>query len=181
MALDADNREDNEREAFTSEDTVVRQGATQDAMQDKDVVVCRLTGDERITLELAEETLTVEKQWVQAGEVRLRKEVESRTETLPVELLHEEIQVERAPVNLMLDEGEAPQQRQEGDTLIIPVIEERLVVTKRYYVREEVRVTKRKVSERHEISEEVRSEQLHIEPQGNLEAIKEEGQEQEQP
>jgi stress response protein YsnF len=44
-------------------------------------------------------------------------------------------------VNQILPDGEpAPQSRQEGDTLVIPVIEEIAVVVKRLVVTEEVRL-----------------------------------------
>jgi hypothetical protein len=40
--------------------------------------------------------------------------------------------------------AEPPVQRQEGDTLILPVVEEVLVVEKRLMLREEIRITRRR-------------------------------------
>lgn len=50
----------------------------------------------------------------------------------------------------------APEPRQEGDTLIVSVVEERLVVEKRLFVIEEVRITRTTKTERVEIPETVR-------------------------
>lgn len=130
---------------------------------------------DRIVVPLVEETLSVDKEWVQAGKVIIRKEVTTRTQEVPVEILHEELDVQRVQVNRALLEGEHAESRQEGDTLIIPVVDEELVVTKRYVVREELRVTKRKVAEQQQVSDTVRSEQLFIEPSGNLEASQDKG------
>ena len=51
------------------------------------------------------------------------------------------VEVERVAVGRTLAEGETPPQtREEGDTLIIPVVEEMAVVVKRLVLREEVRL-----------------------------------------
>jgi uncharacterized protein (TIGR02271 family) len=74
------------------------------------------------------------------------------------------------PVNRLFSEEERPQQRQEGDTLIIPIVEEQPVIIKRYFVREEIRITKKRSVRHQEIDGTVRREQLHIDSTGNLEA-----------
>ena len=51
------------------------------------------------------------------------------------------VEIERVDVGRTLAEGEAPPTpHEEGDTLVIPVIEETAVVVKRLVVREEVRL-----------------------------------------
>ena len=57
-------------------------------------------------------------------------------------LFAEEVVVERVPVNRIVD-GPV-QTRQEGDTTVIPVIEEVLTVHKRILLREEVRITRKR-------------------------------------
>ncbi len=47
--------------------------------------------------------------------------------------------IERVPVNRIV--AESPSQRQEGDTLVLPVVEEVIVVEKRLMLREEIRIT----------------------------------------
>jgi uncharacterized protein (TIGR02271 family) len=123
---------------------------------------------DHIVVPLAEEELQVDKQVVQAGAVRIRKEVEARTQEVPVELQYEEVQIERVPVNRVLGEGEEARPWQEGDTMVIPVVEEELVVLKRRVVREEIRVSKRVASRQERVREQVRSEQIHVEPEGDL-------------
>ena len=56
--------------------------------------------------------------------------------------LQDEYDIEHVPVGRILD---APvTQRQEGDTLILPVVEEVLVYRRKLYLREEIRITRRK-------------------------------------
>jgi uncharacterized protein (TIGR02271 family) len=133
----------------------------------------KVRDDQEIVLPLVEEQLDVDKAWVQAGEVVVRKQVREQQQTLPVDLAYEEVQVDRVPSNRVLAEGERAEPRQEGDTLIVPVVEEQLVVLKRYVVREEVRITRRRRTRREEISDVVRSEHLEVEPRGKLQALQE--------
>jgi hypothetical protein len=57
-------------------------------------------------------------------------------------LFSEDVSVERVPVNRIIS-GPA-QTRQEGDTTIIPVVEEVITVQKRLFLREEVRITRKR-------------------------------------
>lgn len=91
-----------------------------------------------------EETLSVEKREVEAGGVRIHKRVEEREEVVELPLMREEVAIERVPVNRYLDGGAVPEMRSEGDTTIIPLIEEVLVVEKRLLLREELHVTRRR-------------------------------------
>lgn len=127
--------------------------------------------DDRIVVPLVEESLQVNKEWVEAGAAQIRKSVTATRETVPVDLAHEEVDVQRVTVNRVLAEGESAVARQEGETLVIPVVEEELVVMKRLVVREEVRVTKRRVVAREEVSDTVRREQIHIEGMGNVQSL----------
>jgi uncharacterized protein (TIGR02271 family) len=124
--------------------------------------------DEPVVIPVIEEYLEVEKTWAEVGEVLIKKSVGSRTETVPVELGYEMVQVERVPVNRILGEGEPTTSRQEGDTLVIPVVEEELVVMKRRVIREEIRVTKQRLARQQEVSEVLQSERISIETSGNL-------------
>jgi stress response protein YsnF len=57
----------------------------------------------------------------------------------------------------------APEPRQEGDTWIIPVIEEVLVVEKRLVVKEEIRLTRHRVTSQIPVSDTVRRQVVEIE------------------
>jgi uncharacterized protein (TIGR02271 family) len=89
-----------------------------------------------------QETLEVHPSPVERGRVRIRKIVHEREEIVDPPLLHDEVVVERVPVNRVIEAPIAV--RSEGDTLVIPLLEEVLVVEKRLLLKEEVRVTKRR-------------------------------------
>lgn len=88
------------------------------------------------------EELLVDKREVAAGGVRLHKTVQERVATVDEPLAREEVNVERIAVNRLVD---APIPiREEDGTLIIPLLEEVLLVEKRLILREELHVTRRR-------------------------------------
>ncbi|MBP0493184.1 DUF2382 domain-containing protein [Pararoseomonas indoligenes] len=87
-------------------------------------------------LPLVEEVLRIEKRAVETGRVRVSLSTETVEEVLRETLLTREAEVERRPVGRTVTE--VPKVRQEGDVLIIPVVEEVLVVEKRLVLREEI-------------------------------------------
>lgn len=93
---------------------------------------------EHYVLPIIAETLLVEKQLVETGRVRIRKVVREDETIVDEPLLHEEVHVERVAVGTYLDTPALV--RNEGDTLIIPLMEEVLVVEKRLLLREELHV-----------------------------------------
>ena len=78
-------------------------------------------------LELVEERLEVGKREVERGRVVVRTRVETREEIAEAALRQEEVSVERVPVGRPVEA--APPVREEDGVLIVPVLEERLVVT----------------------------------------------------
>jgi uncharacterized protein (TIGR02271 family) len=96
-----------------------------------------------LVLPVIEETLEVHTSPVETGRVRLRKVVHEREEIVDPPLLHDEVVVERVPINRVVDGPISV--RSEEDTLVIPLLEEVLVVEKRLLLKEEVRITKRRV------------------------------------
>ena len=88
---------------------------------------------------LAEERAAVSKREVETGRVRVALTTETETVIAREVLRGRRVEIERVPVNRMLPDGEpAPQSREEGDTLVVPVVEEVAVVVKRLFLREEV-------------------------------------------
>jgi uncharacterized protein (TIGR02271 family) len=85
------------------------------------------------------EEVRVRKKRVVTGKVRLRKIVHHEEQTLDEPLLRERVNVERVAADRWVDA--VPPIRNEGGTLIVPVVEEVLVVEKRLRLREEVRLT----------------------------------------
>lgn len=85
-----------------------------------------------------EETVRIDKHARETGAVRVRTIVEEEPVELHETLARETAEVERVPVGRVVEV--APEPRREGDTLVIPVIEERLLVRKELVLVEEVRV-----------------------------------------
>ncbi|GAB4202913.1 MAG: hypothetical protein OHK0022_26560 [Roseiflexaceae bacterium] len=113
------------------------------------------------TLEVVEETLSIGKRRVETGRVRVQKLVREHEEQIDEPLLREEVEVERVPINQMID---APVGiRREGDVTIVPVMEEVLVVEKRLMLKEELRITRREHVERAQQTVTLRREELHVE------------------
>ncbi len=98
--------------------------------------------DAEIVVPLLAEEVVVGTEEVARGVVRVHKRVETRQETVDVPLASDEVTVERVPINTLV-EGDAPQIREEDGVIVIPVLEEVLVVEKRLLLREEVRLTRR--------------------------------------
>lgn len=110
---------------------------------------------------VVEERLEIAKREVETGRVRVRKSVSEQEQTIDEPLLVDEIILERVPVNRVVDHAEPA--RVEGDTTVIPLFEEELVLQKRLVLREEVRVTKRRVERRAPQRVTVRREQVTVE------------------
>jgi uncharacterized protein (TIGR02271 family) len=94
--------------------------------------------DETVIPVIAEEA-HIHKERRVTGKVRLRKIVHHEEQTLDEPLLKERVSMERVAIDQWVDE--APPIRNEGETLVVPVVEEVLVVEKRLRLREEIRLT----------------------------------------
>ena len=122
--------------------------------------------EEVAAIPLVEERLIVSKRQVETGRLRVRISVEERDERVPVELAHDEVEVERVPKNVAV--SELPGVRLEGNTTIIPVVEEVVVVEKRLVLVEEIHIRRKTATTTQEIPMTVRSEQASIEREGDL-------------
>ncbi|WP_312251127.1 YsnF/AvaK domain-containing protein [Sphingobium yanoikuyae] len=94
------------------------------------------SGVERIPL--IEESVSIEKRVVETGRVQVRTFVDDEQLMLREALAREIVDVERVAIGREVDV--APQIREEGEFLIVPVMEERLVVEKRLFLVEELRL-----------------------------------------
>lgn len=110
---------------------------------------------------IVEERLVIDREVHETGVVRLKKSPVERTETVRVMTVEESVDVERVPVNRLLD---GPiEVRQEGDVTIVPVMEEVAVVEKRLMLREEIRITRKRTQVPHEETVTLRSEDVVVE------------------
>jgi len=118
----------------------------------------------RMRVPVVEETLQVGKRTVDTGRgVRLHKTVAEQLETIEQTLLSDELTIERVPAGQAVAADAPPQARYEGDTLIVPVLEEVLVVQKQLRLREEVRITRHREPRQVRQTLPLRSEQVEVE------------------
>jgi uncharacterized protein (TIGR02271 family) len=102
---------------------------------------------EDLVIPVIQEFLTVEKEVVETGRVNIRKTVSEEEASVNIPLLSEHYDVQRIPKKEIF--AKAPVPRQEGDTIIVPVVKEILVIEKRYEVTEEVHLIRRTTSTPH--------------------------------
>jgi len=126
---------------------------------------------EEATVPLVEEHLKVGKRQVEAGGVRLRKIVRTENINQPVELRREEIKIERVPGQGAQVSGKAFA----GEDIYIPLRREEPVIQKDAQVREQVRVQKTASTDRQQVSEQVRKEDVEIEESGEASRLHTEG------
>ncbi|HEY0104326.1 MAG TPA: YsnF/AvaK domain-containing protein [Brevundimonas sp.] len=110
---------------------------------------------------LVEERVSITKREIETGRLRVRVSVEEREQNFPVELSHDEVEVERVPVNKAVTQ--LPSVRLEGATTIIPVVEEVVVLEKRLVLVEEIHVRRKSAIETRNVPVTVKSEQANIE------------------
>jgi uncharacterized protein (TIGR02271 family) len=119
--------------------------------------------DEEIRMKLHEEQLEVDKKEVQSGEVTINKDVVEEEQTIDVPVSREEVYIERRPV----DEREAMDEAsaafdEDGESIRIPLKEERLDIKKKPVVNEELIVGKKEVKDTETLRETVRREKADI-------------------
>jgi uncharacterized protein (TIGR02271 family) len=115
------------------------------------------------SIPVVEESLQVTKEVVDRGGYRINKRVETRKELVDELLRTEHVEIERRQLNTELADDAIPQTRQEGDTLIVPVIEEILVTVKRLVLVEEVRITRTHGTHRKTQTFTLRKENIEVE------------------
>jgi uncharacterized protein (TIGR02271 family) len=114
-----------------------------------------------VVIPVVEEQLEVGKREVETGRLRVQKRVSEHEQTIDEPLFADEITIERVAINRVIDEP--TQARVEGETTVIPLFEERIVLQKHLVLREEVRVTKRRIEHRAPQIATVRREEVTVE------------------
>jgi uncharacterized protein (TIGR02271 family) len=122
--------------------------------------------DENRVIPVVQEQVTIGKRLVETGKVHISKKVTEDQTTISIPLVREEYDVERTPVNQVVDTP-PPAMRYEGETAIIPVLREVLVVQKKFEVIEEIRITKRRTEHTDTQQISLRKEEVHINRSGN--------------
>jgi uncharacterized protein (TIGR02271 family) len=97
-------------------------------------------GGKSKSIPVIEEKLTVGRRKIETGRVVIVKSIHSREEVVDEPTIAHEYRIKRVPINKTVD-APVPVRRR-GDTTILPVIEEVVVVEKRLVLREEVHITR---------------------------------------
>jgi uncharacterized protein (TIGR02271 family) len=101
-------------------------------------------------LPLLAEEVSVSKQVVETGRVQVSRVTHEREQLIDELLAHETVEIDRTPIGRHVDT--MPAVRNEGDTVVIPIVEEVLVIERRLLLKEEVRVRRVRSTERHQES-----------------------------
>jgi uncharacterized protein (TIGR02271 family) len=100
---------------------------------------------DNLKLTLLAEELTVGKEAVETGRVRVSKQTHTREVAVDEALLRESAEIERIPIGRQI--FEMPSVRHEGETIIVPIVEEVIHTERRLMLKEEVRITRKKTTE----------------------------------
>ena len=97
---------------------------------------------------LVEEVLRIDKREVETGRVRIHVRNEAHDVIINEALVRGDVDIERVRIDRRVDS--VPNVRNDGATIIVPIVEEVLVVEKRLMLREEVHIRRRDYVEQHE-------------------------------
>ena len=126
--------------------------------QNIDNQISNSAGNDEVIIPITEERLDVNKR-VEENHATITKEPVIESQTLEVPVTHEEISIERRPPTGDTSTSQEPvTSKQEIE---IPLKKEEVEVSKTPYVKEEVIIKKKPVTETREFTEEVTSEQVN--------------------
>jgi uncharacterized protein (TIGR02271 family) len=117
-----------------------------------------LEDEDELRVQRSEEELRAGTREREAGAMKVRKRVRTDREQIEVPTKHEQVTVERVPV-----EGEATEAQIGEDEVSVPVTEEEVVVDKRAVAKEEIRLRKDVVEDTETVEEDVRREEVEVE------------------
>jgi len=113
-----------------------------------------------IVVPVISEELDIGKRKRATGKVRVEKSSVAHDEIVSMPLTRETADVRRVVINRPV-EGPLPVRR-EGDTIIMPVVEEEAVVEKRLMLKEEIRITRRRATQQHEETVTLHTEKAEV-------------------
>jgi stress response protein YsnF len=105
------------------------------------------TDPEEIVVPLYEEQASVAKHRIVTGKVQVSTVTREHEQVIDEVLRREHVEIDRTPINKRIDA--MPAVHQEGDTIIIPIVEETLVVERRLVLKEEIRIRRVHSNENH--------------------------------
>jgi stress response protein YsnF len=114
-----------------------------------------------VVVPIVEEEAKVRTREREGDTVRISRKDASHEETLRIPITHEEVDVQRVKVGARVDGPIEPWR--DGETLVIPVMEQVPVVTMQWVVREEIRVTRHARREEREQTVRLRRQEAVVE------------------
>ena len=117
-------------------------------------------GAGNLTLPLLAEEISVTRRQVDGDTVRVTTVTREQQRPVVETLTHERVEIERLPIGRVVEA--VPPVREEGDTTIVSVVEEVIVVERRLILKEEVRIRRVRVSETHRETVTVREQSAVI-------------------
>ncbi len=122
------------------------------------------TRPEGLRIPVIEEQLEVGTRVVETGRgVRIHKTVSEQPVTIDERLARDAVDVRHVPVDRIVALDEAPATRYEGDTLVVPVLEEVLVVERRLRIKEELHITRTRQEEHYQDTVQLKAERIEVE------------------
>jgi uncharacterized protein (TIGR02271 family) len=122
------------------------------------------TNEEAARVTRSEEELLVGTREVQAGEVVVRKTVETEHVREPVATRTERVHVARRPVEASANSRPIV----EGDEIRVPIMSEEVVVEKRPVMKEEIVITKEAITETSDVEAELRKERVDVDTRDDV-------------
>ena len=120
-----------------------------------------MSDEQERLLPIVEERARVEKRVVERKVVRIRTATKESEQILSDAVRHEEVDIRRVPVDREVDA--VPEVRQEGEVIVIPIVEERAVLVKRLFLVEELHVHRKVVRETVELPVRLYSTEVIVE------------------
>lgn len=120
-----------------------------------------MSDDVERRIPIVEERARVEKRVVERNVVRIRTAFKESQDVVSDNLRHEEVDIRHVPVNREIDS--IPSIHEEGDVIVIPVVEERAVLVKRLVLVEELHVQRRIVQQVAQLPVTLRSTEVFVE------------------
>ena len=110
---------------------------------------------------VVEERARIEKRVVERNVVRIRTATQESEQILSQTVRHEEVDIRRVPVNREIDA--VPDVRDDGEVIVIPIVEERAVLVKRLILVEELHVRRKVVQQDVEVPVRLHSTEVFVE------------------
>jgi uncharacterized protein (TIGR02271 family) len=109
---------------------------------------------------LYKEAVSVIRRKVERGRFRIDVRVVERDQSIEQTLDRQDVEVERIAVGRVVET--APEIRQDGDVMIIPIVEEEVVLVTRLVLREEIHIRKKTTQRTEQFTVTLRSERAEI-------------------